>query len=52
VLEAYQIGREVLKTINDDMLTAAEEVVDELHEVGMCMLCRPVLICVIGDPRE
>jgi hypothetical protein len=33
VLEAYQIGREVLKTINDDMLTAAEEVVDELHEV-------------------
>jgi charged multivesicular body protein 7 len=33
VLEAYQKGRDVLKTINDDMLTAAEEVVDELHEV-------------------
>lgn len=33
VLEVYRKGAEVLKGVNDGMLMAAEETVDELHEV-------------------
>ena len=33
VLEVYRKGADVLKGVNDGMLMAAEETVDELHEV-------------------